>query len=338
MDHPSKSHKGSSMGKRPMSRRNLLKVGVASMAAAAAARIPYAQAALNPLGFCPIEGLPGDNIQLFGPDFGSVFTDFSVKIVDGANIAFTRPYFINDDGELSTHIVSAPPAMQPGVFQVTKGEGYWTSPSNLPPELTLVGPIFSWLGNLDPQYQSFQEFTFPWTGSSGPGCYAYWGGLDFSGRLTTDLVVPLNEDCCPICPPGTRMSMRLCGATASRAFEFEYQATLVNTVALNTNQIADALCTIFLSAFLSDFGVSMDCVQTPIDDTRVNLSIGAPGGSPFVSGAMHITLFHDSGIGQDSIGCDSQVSDSIGGSSISCDSIVPSCPSIDVDFVPFIFS
>jgi len=322
--------------KRPISRRDLLKVGVMSVTAATLANMPKAQAAVNPLGFCPISGLPGDTVQLFGPDFGSVASNISVKIVDGSNYAFIRPISLNGDGEVSASIISAQPAMQPGVFQVTMGEGYWSMPGNLPSQLTVTHPICTWLGNGGDRFQSFQEFDMPMSGGSSPGCYSYWGNLDFSGRLSADLIVPFNEDCCPLCPPGTRMSMRLCGATAGQAFEFEYQATLINTVELYTHQIADALCTIFLSAFNSDFGVNMDCVQSSIDETRVNISVGAPGGSPFVSGAMQLELLHGGGgIGQDSLDCDSQVPDTIAGD---CDSIGPSCPSIDADFTPFIFS
>ncbi len=322
---------------RPISRRNLLKAGVLSVTAATVARIPLSAAA-NPLGFCPISGYTGDMVQLFGPDFGSIPANISVKLVNGSSTVFCRAVNINGDGELSVALAAVPPAMQQSPFKVTMGEGYWSMPANMPSQLTLTDPICTWLGNGGAQFLSYQGFSFPWSGSTGLGCYSYWGSLDMSGRLNADLVVPFNEDCCPICPAGSRLTMRLCGATAGGAFEFEYQATLISTVSLYTDQIADALCTVFTSAFQSDFGVSMDCAITPINETRVNISVGAPGAAPFVSGGMLLQLTHDGGsIGQDSVDCDSQIPDSIGGS-MPCDSIGPSCPSIDVDFVPFIFS
>lgn len=317
-----------------LSRRSLLKMGVASLAAVGVATSTPLKANVIPLGFSPISGLPGDSVNLFGPEFGPNFADISVQTVNGSRYGFLQPLgFVGN--ELDTLITAVPRTMQDGIFQTVQGIGRYSMPSNLPAELTLNTPIRSWLGNDGKRCQSYQSFTYPWSSSQTGNCLSYWGGVT-NGRLNVDLVVPFNEDCCPACPAGTRMTLRLYGSTPNNNFECEYQATLISTTPLYTSHIADALCAILVSAFDSEFGVVLDCLQTEIDETRVNISVGTPGGASFKRGAIHIDLRHD----QESITSDSIDNGSIGCDSIepNCDSISPSCPSIGVDFVPFIFN
>lgn len=142
------------------------------------------------------------------------------------------------------------------------------------------------------------------------------------------------------------MTLRAFGVTAGSAFEFHYQASLINTVTLYASQIADALCAIFVSAFNSNFSISMLCNQTQINDSQVNITVGTPDSSPFISGGINIEINHNGGVG----GCYS-ISDSVvnsltrslagsipGSLGGDCLSIGPGCPSINVDFVPFIFA
>lgn len=315
-----------------LSRRALLKMGVVTLAAAGftapAAPAPPRPGG-TPLGFCPITGLPGDSLKLFGPDFGATLPDLSVRLVNGSAVGFALPQAFSGD-ELEVGITAVPRTMQEGVFQVVWGTGYYTTPNNLPAQLTLTEPIRTWLGTGGDRCDSFQYFSFPWYNAGSPGCLSYWGGVA-GGKLSIVLEVPFDEDCCPACPAGTRMTLRLYGTTAGATFECEYQATLISTTKLYATHIADALCTVFQSAFNSDFGVVPTCTQTDIDDTRVVLTIGTPSGTPFTLGAVHIELRHDQGsLPDDSMACDSMSSN--------CDSIDPSCPSINVDFMPFIFS
>lgn len=312
-----------------ISRRSLIKMGVVTLAATGLTTTPALRAGSTPLGFCPVYGLSGTPIKLFGPDFGANVADLSVRLVDSGHFGFVMPLDIQN-GELETSISAVPRTLGQAKFQVVWGTGSHVIPSNLPPELTLTEPIRVWIGNGGNRCDSFQLFTLPWYSASSGNCHSFWGGLA-AGYLSVDIVLPYNEDCCPICPSGTRMSLRLYGSTAGTAFECEYQATLINTTPLGTPQIADALCTILRSAFNSEFGVDLDCYQTDIDPTRSNISVGAPAGAPFTLGSIHIDLRHDQeSLSSDSIDCESISSN--------CDSMNPSCPSINVDFFPFIFS
>ena len=340
------------VGVRPIRRRDMLKTGAFALAAAGLGNINARAGTANPLGFCPISAGPGNTIRLFGPDFGADLPDLCVRIAGSNQMSFTLPNGLAG-GELDVFIASAPPAMQPGAFEVVQGEGYWDMPSNMPTQLTLTEPISSWMGNGGSRYRSFQQFSFPWSSEAGR-CFSYWGGLDGFGRLSADLIVPFDENCCPTCPPGTRLTLRAYGATAGNGFEFCYQATLINTVTLYATQIADALCAIFVSAFDSNFGITMNCIQTPIDDTRINLTIATPDASPLISGGIHIELNHEGS----SLACNS-IDNSVPGSVVNsligsvpgsipgsipgsvpadCANIGPSCPSINIDFVPFIFA
>ncbi len=312
-----------------ISRRSLLKMGVVTLAATGLSPAPALRAGSTPLGFCPITGLSGTSVKLFGPDFGPNLADVSVRLVNGSGYGFVLPLAF-EGSELDTVISAVPRTMQDAQFLVVMGEGYYRMPNNMPPQLTLNEPIRSWMGDGGDRCTSFQHFGFPWYNASSGNCLNYWGGLN-GGRLEIDLVLPFNQDCCPICPAGTRMSMRICANTAGNTNELEYQATLISTTALATEHIADAMCTIMQSAFNSDFGIMLDCLQTYIDETRTNISVGFPGGVPFTSGVIQIDLRHDdSSLSGDSIECDSL--------NHNCNSINLSCPSINVDFVPFIFT
>ena len=345
---------------RPLSRRDLLKTGAMALAGAGLYKTTANAGATNPLGFCPITGRVGDMLNLFGPDFGVHLPDLCVRLSNDTQMGFTLPTGFDSD-ELLTKIVSAPPGMQPANFEVVRGEGYQDMPTNMPPQLTLTEPIYSWMGNGGARYTSFQQFSFPWSVEAGR-CFSYWGGLDGMGRLSADLIVPFDENCCPACPPGTRMTLRAYGTISGNGFEFCYQATLINTVTLFASHIADALCALFVSAFDSNFGITMACTQTPIDPTRINITIGTPDASPLIDGGIHIELNHESG----SIDCDSVANSAPGSLARSmagstpgsmpgsmpgstpgsvpgsipddCSSIGPSCPSIFVDFFPFIFA
>ena len=325
-----------------MSRRNILKATLLGAAGLTVPRIQMGMAgATNPLGFCPIEGLPGDLVNLFGPDFGMTLADVSARIVNGSSVAFSLPLSFDGD-EIIAQLTAVPPAMMNGNFEVVLGMGARSMPGNMPAELTLINPIASWVGAAGARHTSFQPFSFPWVGEQS-NCLSVWGDVNL-GRIDTDVIFPLDGDGCPICPSGTRLTLRAYGATTGNAFEFEYQATLVSTTALYPDQVADAMCTLLESTFDSEYAVSMDCAFTVIDDTTVNISIGSPDASPFTIGAIHVELTHDAGslvcdsMNDDSMGGDSLGGDSMGGDSIGGDSMDPDCPSIVVDFTNFIFT
>lgn len=312
-----------------ISRRSLLKLGVVTLAATGLTTTPALRAGTTPLGFCPITGLSGTSVKLFGPDFGPHLADVSVRLVNGSGYGFVLPLAF-EGSELETVLSAVPRTLQDAKFRVVMGEGYYRMPNNMPSQLTLNQPIRTWVGNGGSSCESFQSFSFPWYSAASGNCLNFWGGLS-GGQLSIDLVLPFNQDCCPTCPAGTRMSLRFCGSTSGNSYECEYQATLISTTPLAAEHIADALCTLMISAFNTDFPATPDCFQTYIDETRTNITIGAPGGVPFVSGAIQIDLRHDdSSLSGDSIACDSM--------NQNCDSITPSCPTINVDFVPFIFS
>ncbi|MDJ0835037.1 MAG: hypothetical protein QNK37_00890 [Acidobacteriota bacterium] len=326
-----------------VSRRNLLKTGLLGAAGLGLPRVRMASAGvINPLGFCPIEGLPGDLVNLFGPDFGGAIADVSARIVNGSSVSFSLPLAF-DGNEVTAQLTAVPPAMTGGHFHVVLGMGANSMPGNMPEELTLIDPIFSWLGTSGSRYSSFQSFSFPWTDSQSDDCLSVWGSLNL-GRVGADIVFPLDEDGCPTCPSGTRMTLRAYGATTGNAFEFEYQATLINTTAFYPEHVADALCTVLESTFLSEYSVVMDCTYTMIDETTVNISIGSPDGSPFTIAALNVELTHDDGsltcdsVDDDSMEDDSMNGDSMNGDSMNGDSMEPDCPSIDIDFTNFIFT
>ena len=315
-----------------ISRRDALKVGIVGMAGIMLPNVRSAFAGAGaPLGFCPIQGFPGDLINLFGPAMGADPVHLSTRIVSGSSMAFCYPLSFNAT-DLITQITAVPPALLSGDFVVENGMGALSSPANMPAELTLTDPIRSWLGTGDTQHTSFQPFGLPSVGNQ-PDCLSVWGSLNL-GRLGTDLVFPLNVDGCAVCPSGTRLTLRAYGATTGNAFSFEYQATLVTTTPLYPGHVAEALCVMLESTFDTEYMVNMDCSYTVIDDVTVNLSVGAPGGSPFTVGALHVELTHDFG----SLSCDSMDDDSMGGDSMGGDSMAPDCPSISVDFMNFVFT
>lgn len=325
---------------RPMTRRALLKSSALTMASIGLGKLPLAAAPLNALGFCPISAGPGEQVRLFGPSFGASYADVSAKVISGNNIAFFNPLSFSSS-ELICELSAVPPAMMSGTVQAVLGTGAHWLPSNMPTGLTLSDPIRVWLGNGGSRFTAYQTLDFPTSGSG--NCLSYWGSLNL-GRLDVDLVIPFDADCCPACPAGSRLTLRLCGATSGNAFECEYQASLITTTKLYTTHIADALCALLISAFDTEFSITMSCTQTVVDDTRVTLSVGTPDASSFVSGAIHIEISHDTdsmscdSTEGDSAGGDSLNGDSTGGDSVACDSIAPGCDSISIDFVPFIFS
>lgn len=283
-----------------------------------------------PLGFCPTEGSEGDLIRLLGPNLGSDFKDLSISITNGNTKAFLRPLAL-DSGDAVTQIAAIPDAMLGGNVNVVLGNGAESMPNNLPNELTLNAPIRSWVGNGGPRYTSFQTFGFPMSGSN--SCLNFWGYMQW-GQLKVNISVPFDENCCPICPAGTSITLRFCGATANNNFEAEYQATLITTTPLYVDQLADAMISVMRSAFISEHNEYLNAYYTMLSDNEVSISIGSPSGNAFVGGAIQVIINH----GADSMAADSMDCDSTNGDSMACDSMSPDCDSIAVDFVPFIFN
>lgn len=324
-----------------ISRRDLLKAGAAGLAASAGLKLTPALAqGGRPLGFCPNKGIVGDIITLKGPNLGSMPNDVLVKITDDTNVAFLRglSFF---EGELLAEIRAVPPGFTRGKAEVTLGMGTLSNPANMPNELALAYPIFSWLGNGGDRYRSFQPFKFE--GNVVQSCNRFWGGIDL-GAVSVEISVPFDDDCCPIVKAGTTLVLRACGATNGDVFEFGYEAALVTQTDLLIDQVASAICTILVSTFNSEYGVSLNCSYTVIADNRVVLTIESPNFDAFTSGAVQVELLAGSHLGSQSM---SMYDDSMSMASMSfdcdsfdqdCQSMPSDCSSMSINFVPFLFN
>jgi hypothetical protein len=272
-----------------MSRRDLLKMGAASLIATTGlkAELALAGGTANPLGFCPTKGIPGDIIELFGPDLGTRPDDVMIKLGSGRSFAFLRALGFSDSGLLA-EFRSVRPGTFSGQIEAVMGMGTRLQPINLPEEIALVEPIYAWLGNGGARYTTFQSFEF--LGNVPFSCTNNWNERE-SPDIRIDFPLPYNEDCCPILPSGRLVSMRCYGSSSENGgFEFAFEASFISRVAMSSETLGKTLCDLLIRTFEAEFGITMNCVNSPFGENRVRFYILTPTFTVFGfdSGSMQV--------------------------------------------------